>query len=63
MTTEKVKLFDLDNNLIDVIELPKRQPDQPPRRIIHRGVAYVEGGGELSFYSFCEFSPVDKNAK
>jgi len=60
MSMEKVKLYDLNNNLIKVIDLPSRQPDQDSRRIIVDGKKYIEGGiGK--FYGFGEFAEVEKN--
>ncbi len=61
MTSETVKLYDVNNNLLKVIEIPKRLPEQAPRRIIVEGKKYVEGGPG-SFYGFGEFAEVEKDA-
>lgn len=62
MNSEKVKLYDLDNNLVDVIGVPPRMPDSPSRRLIYRGKKYIEGGAEDSFYKYGEFAEVEKDA-
>lgn len=59
-TTERARLYDKMDRLVDYVEMPRRQPEQPPRKIIYKGKTYVEGSdGMDSFYGPGEFAEVE----
>lgn len=56
--TDTVRLYDADNQLVDEVQMPKRQPGEDPRSIIYMGKKYLEGGGPGKFYDKNEFYEV-----
>lgn len=51
------KFFDRDDKLFGTVSLPPRRVDEPPRKVVFRGRAFIEGDG-TGFYGADEFSEV-----
>lgn len=60
MSTETIKLYDKNDNLVDTMDLPVGfMEGEETRWVIAQGKKYVEGGGPDSFYGKGQFAEVD----
>jgi hypothetical protein len=59
-SAEQVELYDRNDKLVDVINLPPHyMEDESPRWIIALGRKFIEGGRPNSFYGKGQFAEVE----